>query len=305
MIARVVNVQGGKHLVHRCAEGFACGDYEQATARKRTKRERFLSQMEAVVPWRALIDLIARCYPKTGSQGGRAPYPLATDVLLTVKSYQKTLYRQISCQFQGKRQIPFTATDHEKCHGRDTVWELRAKEAPEHIKANWPGSAWIVEVISDTVERNGKRGVRRHLFLTSVRTTLKALLRLIRQRWSLEKDWHWARDAQLGEDAVRYTNRTGSPVFSFLRTIMMSLCDEAVTAPFVRDSKNYPTASRECWHSAAWPVEWDRPDRTFRQLCRRMRLVTTSRVCEQEPRPCCGTSETGGRLKTAGTGCAR
>jgi hypothetical protein len=35
-------------------------------------------------------------------------------VLLTVKSNQKTLHRQIGCQFEGKRKIPFMATDHEK-----------------------------------------------------------------------------------------------------------------------------------------------------------------------------------------------
>ena len=144
-------------------------------------------------------------------------------MLLTVKSNQKTLYRQIGCQFQGKRHIPFTATDHEKRHGRDTVWELQVKEAPEHIKANWPGSAWIVEVITDTLTRKGKRSVRRHLFLTSVRTTPEALLRLIRQRWSIENEWHWARDAQLGEDAHRYANRIGAPVVAFLRTIVMNL----------------------------------------------------------------------------------
>ena len=61
---------GGKQL------GF--GDYEQTTARKRTKRERFLAQMQAVVPWKALIDLIEPYYPKTGSKGGRPPYPLET-----------------------------------------------------------------------------------------------------------------------------------------------------------------------------------------------------------------------------------
>lgn len=61
---------GGKQL------GF--GDYEQSTARKRTKRERFLSQMEAVVPWKALIDLIESHYPKAGSKGGRPAYPLET-----------------------------------------------------------------------------------------------------------------------------------------------------------------------------------------------------------------------------------
>ena len=36
--------------------GFA--DYEQSTAKKRTKREKFLAEMEKVVPWQALVDLI-------------------------------------------------------------------------------------------------------------------------------------------------------------------------------------------------------------------------------------------------------
>jgi len=61
---------GGKQL------GFA--DYEQTTAKKRTRREKFLSDMEVVLPWQALIDLIEPYYPKTSSKGGRPPYPLAT-----------------------------------------------------------------------------------------------------------------------------------------------------------------------------------------------------------------------------------
>jgi IS5 family transposase len=54
------------------------GDYEQTTAKKRTKRERFLGEMEKVVPWKALLELIEPHYPKTSSKGGRPPYPLAT-----------------------------------------------------------------------------------------------------------------------------------------------------------------------------------------------------------------------------------
>ena len=123
-------------------------------------------------------------------------------MLLTVKSNQKTLQRQIGAQFQGKRQIPFTATGHEKRHRRDTTWQLRAKEAPEHIKVNWLGSSWIVEVIPTIT--TGKR-----------------------QRWSMDNEWHWARDAQLGEDAHRYAHRTGVAVFSFLRTIVMNLLRRA------------------------------------------------------------------------------
>jgi len=34
--------------------------------------------MEAVVPWKLLIDLIEPHYPKTSSKGGRPPYPLET-----------------------------------------------------------------------------------------------------------------------------------------------------------------------------------------------------------------------------------
>jgi IS5 family transposase len=54
------------------------GDYEQSTAKKCTRRERFLAEMEAVVPWKLLIDLIEPNYHKTSSKGGRPPYPLET-----------------------------------------------------------------------------------------------------------------------------------------------------------------------------------------------------------------------------------
>ena len=61
---------GGKQL------GFS--DYELTTAKKQTKREKFLSEMEVVVPWQPLIALIEPHYPKTSKKGGRPPYPLAT-----------------------------------------------------------------------------------------------------------------------------------------------------------------------------------------------------------------------------------
>ena len=53
-------------------------DYEQTTAKKQTKREKFLAEMEVVVPWQALIELIEPHYPKMSKKGGRPPYPLAT-----------------------------------------------------------------------------------------------------------------------------------------------------------------------------------------------------------------------------------
>lgn len=51
-------------------------DFEYASKYKQTRRERFLAEMEQVVPWSGLVALIEPHYPKAG--GGRKPYPLET-----------------------------------------------------------------------------------------------------------------------------------------------------------------------------------------------------------------------------------
>jgi IS5 family transposase len=51
-------------------------DAEYAGKRKQTKREKFLAEMEQVVPWDALLALIEPVYPRAGN--GRRPYLLAT-----------------------------------------------------------------------------------------------------------------------------------------------------------------------------------------------------------------------------------
>src|SRR3954471_16980915 len=49
---------------------------EYATKKKRTKREAFLAEMAAVVPWAKLEAVIEPHYPKSGPRGGRLPFPL-------------------------------------------------------------------------------------------------------------------------------------------------------------------------------------------------------------------------------------
>jgi IS5 family transposase len=52
---------------------FATLDHQNK--KKRTKREIFLAEMDVVVPWAQLLDLIEPHYAKIGN--GRRPYPLA------------------------------------------------------------------------------------------------------------------------------------------------------------------------------------------------------------------------------------
>ena len=54
---------------------FASLDFE--AKKKRTKRDVFLAEMVAVVPWGALEAVIEPHYPKIGPKGGRRPFPLA------------------------------------------------------------------------------------------------------------------------------------------------------------------------------------------------------------------------------------
>ena len=49
---------------------------KHAMKKKLTRRERFLAEMEVVVPWQRLLGLIAPQYPKAGPKGGRPPMPL-------------------------------------------------------------------------------------------------------------------------------------------------------------------------------------------------------------------------------------
>ena len=181
-----------------------------------------LSRLDQRFPWRAGSG--GRADP-----GGCPAYPAAVfrqlqeqgaDFLLTVKANQKTLHRQIRSQFQGKRKIPFVATDHEISHGRSITWTLRAKQAPAHIREAWSGTSWIVELAA-TGTRDGKPFCATHLFLTSLRTTPEALLQLVRDRWSIEC-WHWVRDTQLHEDAHRYRGN-GAGAMATLRTAALNL----------------------------------------------------------------------------------
>ena len=59
---------GGKQLGN--------SDYELTTTKKQTNQKKFLAEMEVVLPWQALLDLIESRYPKTSMEIGRPTYPM-------------------------------------------------------------------------------------------------------------------------------------------------------------------------------------------------------------------------------------
>lgn len=49
-------------------------DSEFSSKRRQTRKEIFLSRMNAILPWAKLLAVIEPVYPKAGN--GRRPYPL-------------------------------------------------------------------------------------------------------------------------------------------------------------------------------------------------------------------------------------
>ena len=94
----------------------------------------------------------------------------------------------------------------------------------------WPGSATIIAVRSHgTRECKPQDETRYYVFAertyrcdSSLRTGAKALLRAIRQRWSIENSWHWVRDVPLREGAHRYREDNGVQILATLRSLAIN-----------------------------------------------------------------------------------
>jgi predicted transposase YbfD/YdcC len=93
--------------------------------------------------------------------------------------------------------------------------------APEWVAEQWPGSATIIAVRSHGI-RDGKPTDEIRYYVTSLRTSAKALLQHVRDRWSIENSWHWVRDVPLGEDAHRYRETNGVQILATLRSLAIN-----------------------------------------------------------------------------------
>ena len=108
----------------------------------------------------------------------------------------------------GAAHFPVESSDDEAGHSRQVRW---------HHRANW-----ILELLS-----SGRRGGQpfRHVqqLLTTLKTGPKALLRLVRQRWTREGEWPWVRDRRLGEDAHHSSEGNGVQVLALRHTLALDL----------------------------------------------------------------------------------
>jgi hypothetical protein len=94
--------------------------------------------------------------------------------------------------------------------------------APQWVMEQWPGSATIIAVRSHGI-RDGKPTDETRYYVASLRAGAKALLRHVRDRWSIENSWHWVRDVTLREDAHRYREINGVQILATLRSLAINV----------------------------------------------------------------------------------
>lgn len=158
-------------------------DAEYAGKRKQTRRERFLIEMEQVVPWAGLLALIEPFYPKAGN--GRPPYPLETmlrihllqnwfalsDPAMEEALYEITSLRQFAKLSLTQGSIPEDTTimnfrhlleQHELATGILAVINGHLGERGLSLRQGTIVDATIIHAPSSTKNQDGKRDPEMH-----------------------------------------------------------------------------------------------------------------------------------------------
>jgi predicted transposase YbfD/YdcC len=138
-----------------------------------------------------------------------------------VKHSRRKLSQVIKDRLTYGRRTPWQASNRERKSGRDLTWTLRSMPAPEWVVENLQGSATILAARCKGA-RDGKSVDETRYTVSSLRTSAKGLIKHVRDRWSIENSWHWARDTQLREDAHRYRETNGVQTMATLRSLAMN-----------------------------------------------------------------------------------
>jgi hypothetical protein len=138
--------------------------------------------------------------------------------MIAVKNSRHKAFQTIKPSLFSARKAPLQTSKYERGHGRDITWTLWGMPAPEWVVENWPGSATVIAVRSRGTRLGKSLDETRHCVM-SLSTGADALLRLGRDRWSIENSWHWPSDTQLKEDADRYREVNGVQILATLRSL--------------------------------------------------------------------------------------
>lgn len=123
------------------------------------------------------------------------------DYLVTIKGNQGRLHRQVEAiaTYRQPQQPSFIVQQQQ--HGRQEHRQVSVFSATGIDIQRWPGAKTVLCVERKRCCR-GKCSTHRAYYLSSVATTARAWMEMVRGHWSIENRLHWPKDVVLQEDTT-------------------------------------------------------------------------------------------------------
>jgi len=159
------------------------------------------------------------------------------DYTIAVKANQKGLLADITGLFDRARETQFAHCDYyktaEKGHGRFEIRECWTISNPEDLKqirswADWTGLQTVV-MVRRARHIGGKIETEIKYYISSLVSSARHILAVIRGHWGIENQLHWVLDIAFREDDCRLRKGNGAQNFALLRHIALNLLKQEGT----------------------------------------------------------------------------
>ena len=181
---------------------FATLDY--AGKEKRTKRDVFLADMAAVVPWSVLETVIAPHYPKEGPKGGRRAFPIA--VMLRIYRLQQRSNLSEPGAEEALYDIQSMRAFYTLGLGRDPIPDEKTILNFRHLLEAHELTKTVFEAVAEYLETRGAllRGGTNATFTAASLSTKNEAGKRDPQMHSSKKgnQWYSGMKAHVGVDAI-------------------------------------------------------------------------------------------------------
>lgn len=148
------------------------------------------------------------------------------DYILAVKENQKQLYQDIQDEFRFSKAIQ-TYVHEDLAHGRIETRKCSVIDTFEFVENpnKWIDLKSIIKIESTREFKNSNKANETAIryYISSLKTSPEALLKMIRLHWSIENKLHWVLDVAFAEDASRKRAGNAAQNFSVLSKIALNL----------------------------------------------------------------------------------
>ncbi len=159
------------------------------------------------------------------------------DYTIAVKANQKGLFEDVTRLFDHAQETQFANCGYckteEKGHGRFEIRECWTISNPEDLKqirslSDWTGLQTIVMVRRER-HIGCKVEIEIKYYISSLLTSARHILDVIRGHWGIENQLHWVLDIAFREDDCRLRKGNGAQNFALLRHIALNLLKQKRT----------------------------------------------------------------------------